>query len=172
MANQSNKLAAACRSFEEDLVLLHYGDLGGSERKAVETHVNGCAGCTAYLKELGKLLPLTIKADEPTQAFWDDYSRELRRKLDDAAEKRPWWHGLGDFFQPRLLSAFAGAAIVVIALAFTLGKGIWPTSDLTQDDEALIEALPVAENLEFFKTMDVLDNLDLLESMTGQANAA
>lgn len=172
MANPTNKLATACKSFEEDLVLLHYGDLDIAERLAMETHVSGCADCAAYLKELGKLLPLTIKADEPSQAFWDDYSREMRRKLDDAAEKRVWWRNLGFLFQPRLLSAFAGAAIIVIALTFTLGKGIWPSSDLTQDDEALMEALPVAENLEFFKTMDVLDNLDLLESMTGQANAA
>jgi len=29
----------------------------------------------------------------------------------------------------------------------------------------------VAENLEFFKTMEVLDNLDLLESMGSQGNA-
>jgi hypothetical protein len=33
--------------------------------------------------------------------------------------------------------------------------------------------LPVAENLEFFRTMDVLDDLDLLESMGNQnSNAA
>ena len=37
----------------------------------------------------------------------------------------------------------------------------------------MIEALPVAENLEFFKTMDVLDDLDFLESMgSNQGDAA
>lgn len=35
-----------------------------------------------------------------------------------------------------------------------------------------MEALPVAENLEFFKAMDVLDDLDLLESMGSQSGAA
>jgi hypothetical protein len=35
----------------------------------------------------------------------------------------------------------------------------------------MMEALPVAENLEFFKAMDVLDDLDLLESMGSQGAA-
>jgi len=83
MANQTNALATACKNFEEDLVLLHYGDLHGAEQDALQSHVNGCNGCAAYLSELGKLLPLTVKADEPDPTFWYDYSRELRHKLDD-----------------------------------------------------------------------------------------
>lgn len=165
-------LSTPCKAFEEDLVLFHYGDLPGSERDALQNHMNSCASCATYLKELAKLLPLTVKADEPGQTFWNDYSRELRRKLDQAAEGRPWWQRVALIFQPRLFSAAAGIAIVVIALAFTLGRGIWPVSDLSQDDEVLIEALPMAENLEFFKTMDVLDNLDLLEFMANQGGAA
>jgi hypothetical protein len=172
MSDQIKALATACKPFEEDLVLLHYGDIHGAERDALQSHVNGCNGCAAYLNELGRLLPLTVKADEPDPTFWHDYSRELRHKLDDLAEKRPWWQNLGVMFQPRLISAFAGAAVVVIALAFTLGRGIWPAGDLSQDDQAMIEALPVAENLEFFKAMEVLDDLDLLEIMTSQGNAA
>jgi len=35
-----------------------------------------------------------------------------------------------------------------------------------------MEALPVAEHLEFFKSMDLLDNLDLLEIMGAPDNAA
>jgi HAMP domain-containing protein len=67
---------------------------------------------------------------------------------------------------------YAAAAVVALALTFTLGKGIRSTNDLAQDDAAMMEVLPVAENLEFFKAMDVLDNLDLLESMGSQGNAA
>jgi hypothetical protein len=33
-----------------------------------------------------------------------------------------------------------------------------------------MEVLPVAENLEFFKAMDVLDDLDLLEFLGNQNN--
>ena len=172
MADRINARTSACKNFQADLVLLHYGDIGGAERAALHSHVSGCAGCAAYLKDLGKLLPLTVKADLPGQVFWDDYSRELRRKLDDVLEQKPWWRRAAILFQPRLLSAFAGAAVVAIALVFTLGRGVRPVSDLSQDDQAMIEAMPVAENLEFFKTMDVLDDLDLLESMSGQGNAA
>lgn len=172
MAAQRNSLATACKAFEEDLVLFHYDELGGAERQALQSHVNGCAACAAYLQDLAKLMPLTVSADEPAQGFWDNYSRELRRKLDDAAEKRPWWESLANLWQPRVLSAVAGAAVITIALVFTFGRGGRPTAELSQDDEAMIEAMPVAENLEFFKTMEVLDDLDLLESMGSQANAA
>ena len=60
----------------------------------------------------------------------------------------------------------------MLALTLTFGKGIWQSNDLPKDDAAMIEALPVAENLEFFKAMDVLDDLDLLESMGNQGDAA
>ena len=152
-------------------MLFHYGDLRGPDREALQSHVNGCAGCTGFLKQLGRLLPLTVRADEPGQTFWNDYSREMRHKLDAAAEKRPWWQSVAIIFQPRVLSAAAGAAVVVVALALTLGRGLWPTKDVPHDDAAMMEALPVAENLEFFKAMDVLDDLDLLESMGSQGAA-
>jgi hypothetical protein len=171
MTIQNNPLPTPCKKFEEDLVLFHYGDLRGPERDALQSHVNGCAGCTGFLKELGKLLPQMVKADEPGQTFWNDYSRELRHKLDAAAENRPWWENVAIIFQPRVLSAAAGAAVVVVALAFTLGRGLWPIKDVPHDDAAIIEALPVAENLEFFRAMDVLDDLDLLESMGSQGAA-
>jgi hypothetical protein len=170
MAIQNNPLSTPCRKFEEDLVLFHYGDLRGPERDALQSHVSGCAGCSGFLKELGKLLPLMVKNDEPGQTFWDDYSRELRHKLAAAAENRPWWQSF-TIFQPRMISAAAAAAVVVVALVLTLGRGIWPTRDVPHDDAAMMEALPLAENLEFFKAMDVLDDLDLLESMGSQGAA-
>jgi hypothetical protein len=173
MADQSNSLLTPCKPFEEDLVLLHYGDLSATERDALQSHVKGCTGCTGYLAELGKLLPLTVKIDEPPQTFWTDYNRELRHKLDDAAANRSWRQSLIAFFQSRWLPALATTAVVVLALTFTLGKGLWPTKGNPQEEnEALIEALPVAENLEFFKAMDVLDDLDLLEYMGSQGNGS
>lgn len=173
MADQNNSLSTPCKSLEEDLVLLHYGDLGGTELDTLQSHIKGCMDCTGYLAELGALLPLTVKADEPPQTFWTDYNRELRYKLDDAAAKQSWWQSLATFFQPRWLPALATAAVVVLALTFTLGKGFWPTQGNPQEeDDALIEALPVAENLEFFKAMDVLDDLELLEYMGSQGNGS
>jgi hypothetical protein len=171
MAKEQSTLTSACQANEEDLVLLHYGDLADVERDRLSKHVTGCAACAGYLKELATLLPLTAKTDEPPPAFWMDYSRELRHKIDDAVENKSWWRDLASILRPRYLATLATAAIVVLALTFTLGKGIWPDKNQIEDDE-IAEALPVAENLDFFNAMDILDDLDLLEFIGNQGNDA
>jgi hypothetical protein len=172
MTETTRRLISPCAEREENLVLLHYGDLGGTERDDLRVHVQSCAACAAFLEDLGALMPLTITASDPAPSFWSDYDRELRQKIDAAAERKNWLQRLADFFQPRWVPAFATAAIVALALTFTLGRGVWSPGEPAQEDAALAEVLPVAENLEFFSTMDVLDNLDLLESMGSQGNAA
>ena len=157
----------ACAAYEEDLVLHHYGDLSGAERQKLESHLVSCAGCAGYLKELATLLPLTVKSDEPPQEFWQDYSRELRGKLDNIAAQKNSWRNLATCFRPRYVAAFATAALVVLALTFTLGRGVWYGTKDFQEDE-LAEALPVAENLDFYRSMDILDNLELLDFMNNQ----
>jgi hypothetical protein len=170
MTEQTTMLVSPCGDLEENLVLFHYGDLDDPERGALEGHLQSCAACANYLQDLGTLLPLTLKTDQPLETFWTDYNRELRQKL-DRAEAKSWAQTFGEFFQPRWMPALATAGVVALALTFTVGRGIWLTND-SQDDAAILEMLPVAENLEFFKAMDVLDNLDLLESMGNQSNAA
>jgi len=167
-----NKIANPCREREEDLVLFHYGDLAENERRQVGDHLSSCAGCAGYLAQLAALLPLTVKADEPPENFWRDYNRELRRRIDAAGEKTSWRELIGRLFRPRLLPAWGAALAVTLALALTFGHKFWQSNDPPKEETALIEAMPVAEHLEFFKTMDVLDNLDLLESMGGAGDAA
>jgi len=169
MAHQAH--TSACETYEEDLVLLHYGELSGAERQKLDSHLASCAGCASYLKELATLLPLTVKSDEPPQEFWQNYSRELRGKLDDVAAKKAWWQNFPTIFRPGYVPAFATAAIVVLALTFTLSKTVWDTKSNPQDDE-MAEALPVAENLDFFSAMDILDDLELLEFIGSQSNNA
>ena len=169
MAHQA--LTSACEAYEEDLVLLHYGDLSGAERQKLDSHLASCAGCAGYLKDLATLLPLTVKSDEPPQEFWQNYSRELRGKLDDVAATKAWWRKLAAIFRPGYIPAFATAAVVVLALTFTLGKAVWNGKSNPEDDE-MAEALPVAENLDFFSAMDILDDLDLLEFIGSQSNNA
>lgn len=164
-------LLSPCTNREENLVLFHYGELPPPERFSLEQHLSGCANCTAYLKDLSALLPLTVKADEPPETFWMDYGRELRHKIADVREKRFWPERFAAFFQPRFLPAFGAVVVLVLALTFTLGKRIWHGDELPREEEALIEVLPVAENLDFFKAMDVLDNLDVLELMANPGAA-
>ena len=165
MEQDNPSTAVACTQWEEDLVLHYYGELDGSERAAVEDHVRGCEPCRFYLKELESILPLTVKPDEPPQAFWDNYSREMRRKLTEVKERKSWWQSLASFFQPWAIPVSATAVVAILALALTLGKGFWGSKEAPQDDEAFMEILPAAENLEFFKTMEVLDAMDFLEDM-------
>ena len=169
MAHQA--LTSTCEAYEEDLVLLHYGDLSGAERQKLDSHLASCARCAGYLKDLATLLPLTVRSDEPPQEFWQNYSRELRGKLDDVAATKAWWRNLAAIFRPGYIPAFATAAVVVLALTFTLGKAVWNGRSNPQDDE-MAEALPVAENLDFFSAMDILDDLDLLEFIGSQSNNA
>jgi hypothetical protein len=165
MAQHDKSAAVACTQWEEDLVLHYYGELGGSERTAVEDHMRGCEPCRFYLKELESILPLTVKPDAPPQAFWDNYSREMRRKLTEAEKRKSWWQSLASFFRLWAIPVSATAVVAILALTLTLGKGFWGPKEVPQDDEVFMEILPAAENLEFFKTMEVLDAMDFLEDM-------
>jgi len=172
MTEQINTLTKACAEMEENLVLFHYGDILGTERNTVQAHLENCAGCAGYLKHLSTLLPLTRQVDELPPEFWTHYNRELREKLDSVAEKKSWRQSFVDFFQPRWVPVLAMAAVFTLALTFTFGKGMWSNNDPAKEDVAIMELMPVAENLDFFASMDVLDDLDLLESMGSQGNAA
>jgi hypothetical protein len=171
MTEQIKPAASACADLEADLVLLHYGDLDGVESARLQAHAANCAGCSGYLHQLATLLPLTVTTDTPPQEFWMNYNRELRHKIDAAVENKSWWHNFTAIFKPGYLPAVASAALVVLALTFTLGGGLWSGKNGTPDDE-MTEALPVAEHLEFFRAMDVLDELDLLEVMGNPASDA
>ncbi len=94
MAQPIDQISSPCAALEEDLVLMHYGDLSGTELSALQAHVPSCSGCSAYLAELGKLLPSTVITDEPPQSFWTDYNRELRLNSTEPAIRSP---GAGEF---------------------------------------------------------------------------
>ena len=163
-------MSTVCNEFEQDLVLYHYGDLSAEDRDRLATHLRACLACASYLKELAALLPLTVNTDEPGQEFWQNYSREMRHKLADVQEKKSWLQALQAVLRPWTLPALAGTA--VIALAITLNISNKTTTDVPSADPALMEVLPMAENLELFNNMDVLENIEVLEVMEGSANEA
>lgn len=155
----------ACKDFEQDLVLYYYGECVGTERNRLGTHLEGCAACRHFLEELRTLLPLTAKPDQPPQAFWESYSREMHRKLAAVGPTAPWWKDFFSFLRPWPVPALATALVLVLALTFTLTKGLWRSEKRLADEEAVLEVLPMAENLEFFKTMDLIESMDLLEAL-------
>jgi hypothetical protein len=172
MVSQDKLSAVTCAGFEEDLVLYHYGELDAAERAKVADHVQSCQRCQSSLKEMSSILPLAVKSDEPPQAFWDDYSRELRHKLTAARTGRSWWHGLISFLQPWTVPVYGTAAVALLAIILAIGKGFWSSAEIPQEDETFMEILPASENLDFFKTMEVLDAMDVLENMGAPAKGS
>ena len=165
-------MSTVCNEFEQDLVLYHYGDLGAEDRDRLATHLRACPACATYLKELAALLPLTMNTDEPGEEFWQNYSREMRHKLADLQEKRSWWQELQAALRPWTLPALAGTAVIALAVTLNTANKTSPINDVPAADPALIEVLPMAENLELLNNMDVLENMEVLEAMEGSANEA
>ena len=163
-------MATACNEFEQHLVLYHYGDLSAEDHDQLTTHLRACPGCATYLRELAALLPLTVNTDEPDEEFWQNYSREMRHKLAELQEKKFWWQELQSALRHWTLPALAGTA--VIALAVTLNIANKTTTDVPVADPALMEILPMAENLELFNNMDVLENIEVLQMMEGSGTEA
>jgi hypothetical protein len=160
----------ACSDFEQDLVLYYYKESYADECRRIESHLQSCSGCKRFLQELAGLLPLTLKDDEPAPAFWESYSRELRHKLAGAESKPFWSNRLSPLFAPWP----ATAAAVVVGLAVTLTLGTWnnKNDDLPPENEAVLEVMPIAENLELLRSMEFLDALDLLDSSRAPADGS
>ena len=154
-------LRGACEEFEQDLVLYHYNECDGAERQRVESHLPSCASCRSFLEDLKVLLSATVKTDEPTPAFWQNYSREMRARLDQR-ENRGWARAILSLFRPWPVPAVATAMIVALAVTLTFTKGRWTTE--THPSPELVE---MASNADFFESLDFLDSMDLLESVEG-----
>ena len=172
MVHREDSLRGACQEFEQDLVLYYYREYEGEERKKVEKHLEACVSCQQFLEDLRQLLPLTIKPDAPPQVFWESYSKEMERKLTSVEPKGRWWKELAWLFRPWPVPALATALVLILALTLTFGKRVWRAQDLPFEEEGIMEILPMAENIEFFKAMDLLDSLDLLEAAGGLGSAA
>lgn len=164
MAQRNYPLQRSCKEFETDLVLYHYGEYGLAERSRIEKHLDGCRACQRFLSDLNRLLPITVKPDEPSEVFWEIYSREMRAKLATAEQRNPWWIALVSFLRPWPVPALATALVLILALTLTWGKKVWRAPDLPPEEEGMMEILPMAENLEFFRAMELLDSLDFLEA--------
>ncbi|MFQ5538931.1 MAG: zf-HC2 domain-containing protein [Candidatus Binatia bacterium] len=172
MAQNENRVQENCKNFEKDLVLYYYGECDIKDRSRVETHLEGCASCRRFLEELRLLLPLTTKQDEPDEAFWDAYSKEIHKKLVEVKNKPSWRNALTNLFHPWPVPALATALILVLAFSLTFTKGMWRSQGTPPEEMTLLEILPVAEDLEFFKAMEFLDALDLLEDVGGSKNGS
>ncbi|MCH7913320.1 MAG: zf-HC2 domain-containing protein [Deltaproteobacteria bacterium] len=158
----------ACKDFGEDLILYYYGEWQGTERDRVEVHIKDCARCESFLEELSRLLPLSHDTDEPPEAFWEQYSIEMHQKLAALEEKRPWWNSLFDRITPWTYGAVATAFGLILSLVLAFSGGKW-LQRYSSEDRLPQEIQSVSGELEFFKTMELMEVLELLEGV-GQSN--
>lgn len=161
-------LENACGEFEADLVLYYYGEGSEVERRRVEGHLTGCRRCGRFLNDLRGLLPQMATTVELPPNFWNDYHREMMRKLEQEGERKSWWRDLIPSFGGWAVPAFGTAMVVVFAGALILGKGDWDMrSNQAQHEIIPQEIMSDASRLEFFKSLDMLESLTALENMDG-----
>jgi hypothetical protein len=166
MGEKEDLSRQTCARFEEDLILYHYQELSDAARHGMETHLEGCAACRLSLEELRSLLPKTIVADDPPAAFWQSYSNDIHERLSVPGNTTGWREVLLSLFRSWPVPVAATAAVFALAITLTLTRGQWWPRETPPPE--LGEMLSVADNLEFFKSMDFFDSIDLLEAMEGQ----
>src|SRR5574342_879885 len=118
MTKKAESLAEACKAFEQDLVLYYYRDCGSpTDQHRLESHLKDCASCQLFLEELKRFLPASVQPDEPSPAFWQHYTRELRAKL--ARQESGWRERVASLLTPWSVPAMATAVILALALTLT-----------------------------------------------------
>jgi len=167
MENHFAPLEGACKNYEEDLVLYYYGESCAAERAAMEQHMAQCGRCRNFVDDLGRVLPQMAPPPELPQPFWDSYFRETMAKLDAHEARQSWWRG---WFQPLngwLVPAFGTAVVAALAIALVLEKSDLVSFIGTPSPSIPAEVLVDSNQLEFFKSLEILESLSTLEEQDG-----
>ena len=165
MKSHGDMLETACKEFEADLVLYYYGDGVETERKRVENHLSGCDRCHRFFEDLHRLLPQISQPREFPDSFWAEYYNEMLEKLNPRQNKKSWWRDFSTPMRLWMVPAFGTAVVAVLAIALVLGKGVWKGHADGPVEKIPQEIVADVNQLEFFKSMDMLESLRLLESL-------
>jgi predicted anti-sigma-YlaC factor YlaD len=163
---RNDALPTACKDFEEDLVLFYYGDDSAADHRRVEAHLKECAPCRSFVEDLRKLLPQMAKPNELPPSFWDHYYDEMVEKLAVQQAQDSWWKNMFVPMRTWMLPAFGTAAMAALAIGLVISKGDWhpfsePRVKIPQ------EILADTNQLEFFRSLDMIESLSSLESPDG-----
>lgn len=152
-----------CEDCRSQLIEYLDGDLTGAAKTNLEAHLNQCLACRDEVHALRETLTLVAQmpAPEPSEAFWQQYLRELRHKVAPAPRLR-----LSDWFTvPILRPVPALAAGILLLLAVVLswerGPDPLPMRELTSLD--LTQQLALSQDLDILRQMDFLEEMELLE---------
>jgi hypothetical protein len=148
-------------------VLYYYGECSAADGHHVERHLSDCLGCRRFVDDLRGLLPHLAKSEELPQDFWDSYYRETVAKLSQRAERNDWWRNLLEPMKTWLVPALSTAAVAVLALGLLIGKGSLPLFMNGSSANLPEEIIADANQLEFFRSLDMLESLNQLEEHEG-----
>lgn len=161
----AKQLERMCKESEEDLVLYYYGDIADEEKRRLEQHLGHCLGCGRFIEDLHRLLPRMALPEELPQSFWDDYYRETVAKLRDQREQKFYWRELFAPMRTWMIPAFGTAVIAALALGAVLSKGNLSSLYNQPPERIPTEIVTDTEQLEFFRSLDMLEALSALEGM-------
>lgn len=167
MENRAAPLEGACKNYEEDLVLYYYGESGAAERATAEQHLAQCLRCRNFVDDLGRVLPQMAPKPELPQTFWDSYFRETMAKLDEQEARQSWWHRWLAPMNGWLVPAFGTAAVAVLAIVLVLEKREVAITIDAASSNIPAEVLVDSNQLEFFKSLEMLESLSTLEEQDG-----
>ena len=154
----------ACDAYRSQLLEYVDGDLTGPAQTELEAHLTLCPGCQQEVQTLRETLALVARmpVPEPTEAFWQQYLRELRQRVAPSPRLPRLW----DWFTTPLLRpvpALAVGIVLVLALLLTWQSSPErpPLPELTS--LSLTQQLALSQDLDMLQEMDLLEEIDLLE---------
>ncbi len=155
----------ACDDYRGKLIEYLDGELGPEMRTDLEAHLDRCSGCRAELRDLRETLSLIarIPAPEPSEAFWNQYLREIRQK----AERVPsWTSSLRRWFATLVLRPIPAVAVAAVLLLGAVVTWRTLTERPTMPELAsldLTHQLLVTQDLEVLQEMELLEEWEMLE---------
>jgi hypothetical protein len=168
----AKKLETMCKELEEDLVLYYYGEIADEQKRRLEQHLGDCRGCGRFIEDLHLLLPQMALPEELSQSFWDDYYRETIAKLTHQRERKFYWRNLFVPMRTWMIPAFGTAVIAALAFGVVLSKGSLSSLYNQPQERIPKEIVTDTEQLEFFRSLDMLEALSGLEGLeTSKAEA-
>src|SRR5258708_39958229 len=105
---------------EEELFAYREGEMKG--REAIAAHLRECGECRAELERIEEVFAAlnAMPVPDPGEAYGTKVWHQIADRLPE--KQASWWAG---FFAPRRLMAL-GAAVVLLGLAFLLGRETGP----------------------------------------------
>jgi hypothetical protein len=164
---KNSLLSGACKKYEEDLVLYYYGESSTADGHRVERHLSECNGCRRFVDDLRGLLPQLVRCQELPETFWDSYYRETVAKLSEREDRSHWWRNLFMPMKTWQVPAWGTAAVLVLALGLFYGKVSVPLFTDGWSTKLPSEIIADTNQLEFFRSLDMLESLSQLEERNG-----